>query len=109
MNCGYSLLSVVPGRGEPSDKSEMVTQLLFGESFTIIDEVPGWYNVQLTYDGYECWVDKKQVLLTDSIQTDGKDGLLVDLLGMAISEKNNDGEKKITPKAISVSVTEYLA
>ena len=90
MNCGYSLLSVVPGRGEPSDKSEMVTQLLFGESFTVIDEVPGWYNIQLAYDGYECWVDKKQVVLTDSNQSEGRDGLLVDLLGMAISEENND-------------------
>ena len=59
MNNGYCPLSVVPGRGEPSDKSEMVTQLLFGESFSIIDEVSNWYNVQIKHDGYECWVDKK--------------------------------------------------
>ena len=90
MNYGYSLLSVVPGRGEPSDKSEMVTQLLFGESFAIIDEVSNWYNVQLKHDGYECWVDKKQVVITDKIQSEGSDGILVDLLGMAVSETNND-------------------
>ena len=70
MNYGYSLLSVVPGRGEPSDKSEMVTQLLFGESFAIIDEVSNWYNVKSEHDGYECWVDKKQVIITDKIKSE---------------------------------------
>lgn len=91
MNYGYCPLSVVPGRGEPSDKSEMVTQLLFGESFAIIDEVSNWYNVQIKHDGYECWVDKKQVLLSNDIdKNEGSDAVLVDLLGMAISESDKD-------------------
>lgn len=66
MDCGICALSVVPGRGEPTDKSEMVTQLLFGETFSILDENEKWFKVSLTHDQYECWVDKKQVdLLSD--------------------------------------------
>jgi len=59
---GICSLSVVPGRAEPSDKSEMVTQLLFGEVFSIYEEKrKGWKKIKTAYDNYECWVDEKQV------------------------------------------------
>ena len=35
-------LSVVPVRAEPSDASEMVSQLLFGESFEILQQREKW-------------------------------------------------------------------
>jgi len=59
---GICSLSVVPGRAEPSDKSEMVTQLLFGEVFSIYEEKrKGWKKIKTAYDNYECWIDEKQV------------------------------------------------
>lgn len=62
MKYGICSLSVVPGRAEPSDKSEMVTQLLFGEVFSIYEEKrKGWKKIKTAYDNYECWIDEKQV------------------------------------------------
>ncbi len=62
MNFGVCNLSTVPCRKEPSDKSEMVTQLLFGEHFSILEVQGNWCCILLAYDGYECWIDKKQFL-----------------------------------------------
>src|ERR1035437_11153075 len=57
---GIGNLSIVPCRKEPSDKSEMVTQLLFGEHFQLLDSKGNWQLIRMAYDGYECWIDKKQ-------------------------------------------------
>lgn len=59
---GICNLSIVPCRKEPSDKSEMVTQLLFGEHFYILEVQDKWCRIKIAYDDYECWVDKKQFL-----------------------------------------------
>jgi gamma-D-glutamyl-L-lysine dipeptidyl-peptidase len=55
------VLSVVPVRSEPSDKAEMVTQLLFGEQVQILEEDKSWRKVRLLYDDYTGWVDFKQI------------------------------------------------
>jgi gamma-D-glutamyl-L-lysine dipeptidyl-peptidase len=54
-------LPVVPMRKEPSDKSEMVNQILFGETCSIIDKNEKWYLIELHHDHYQGWVDKKQI------------------------------------------------
>lgn len=59
-NFGICLLSCVPVRLKNSDKSEMVTQLLFGELFTILDATKNWLKIKITDDNYEGWIDKKQ-------------------------------------------------
>lgn len=62
MKYGICNLSVVPCRVEPSDRSEMVTQLLFGETVKIYEEKKGdWRRIKTSYDDYDCWVDKKQI------------------------------------------------
>lgn len=57
---GICNLSVVPCRAEASDRSEMVTQLLFGEHFEIIETQKKWIKIRTAYDNYECWIDPKQ-------------------------------------------------
>jgi cell wall-associated NlpC family hydrolase len=59
---GICNLSVVPCRLEPSDRSEMVTQLLFGEHFRILEKQGNWLHIKMAYDNYEGWIDKKQFL-----------------------------------------------
>lgn len=61
MNYGISGLSLIPVRKEPSEKSEMVTQVLFGEHFEIFEEMVGWSHVKLAWDGYEGWIDSKMI------------------------------------------------
>jgi len=62
MNFGICNLSIVPLRFEPSDRSEMISQLLYGELFTILEKQEKWNKIKLLYDGYEGWVDNKQFL-----------------------------------------------
>lgn len=56
-------LSVVPVRRESNDKSEIVSQLLFGEAVEIIDKQKTWYKVRMLFDQYTGWIDQKQVAL----------------------------------------------
>lgn len=59
MKKGINLLPLIPVRSVSSDKAEMTTQILFGETFEIQAEESGWTFVKLDEDGYEGWIDKK--------------------------------------------------
>lgn len=54
-------LSIVPVRREPSDRSEQVTQWLFGETADVLDPGGKWSRLRFHHDGYEGWVDAKQL------------------------------------------------
>jgi hypothetical protein len=56
-----SKISICPVRIEPSDKSEMITQLLFGELCQLRDRKDNWFFISTIYDEYEGWIDAKQV------------------------------------------------
>jgi len=47
-------------RVEPSDRSEIVSQALFGEHFEVLEQKLQWTQIRLQYDGYEGWIDTKQ-------------------------------------------------
>ena len=52
-------VSALPIRREPSEQSEMVSQILYGEEIEILSTKGNWLNIRLLYDNYEGWVDKK--------------------------------------------------
>jgi cell wall-associated NlpC family hydrolase len=60
MHYGICLLSVIPCRKEPSSTSEMVTQLLFGEHYSVIENGEDWIKISTAYDNYECYISAKQ-------------------------------------------------
>ena len=61
MNCGICYLSLIPVRSEPSEKSEMVNQLLYGDMVDI-DETQGeWLKIVSRHDGYSGWCNDKQI------------------------------------------------
>jgi hypothetical protein len=60
MEFGICLQSVAALRAEPTHKSEMVSQLLFGELFRIIANENNWLFIRLAYDNYEGWIDQRQ-------------------------------------------------
>ncbi len=62
MNFGICNLSIVPLRAEASDKSEMISQILYGEFFEIIEKQTKWSKIKLHFDQYEGWIDNKQFL-----------------------------------------------
>ncbi|MDR1172919.1 MAG: C40 family peptidase [Bacteroidales bacterium] len=53
--------SCVPMRVEPSEKSEMVSQLLFGEYFIVIENAGNWLHIRSGIDGYQGWVSANTV------------------------------------------------
>ena len=63
-------LSVVPIRSSASDKSEMVSQLLFGEAVEIMEQRGSWAKVRCLWDNYIGWTDRKQlkILSEEEIQ-----------------------------------------
>lgn len=62
MRYAINLNTVLPVRAEASEKSEMVTQLLFGDFCEIIDEdKDSFVKIRNYYDGYEGWADKKML------------------------------------------------
>lgn len=57
---GICNLAIIPLRIEPNDRSEIVSQVLFGEHFEILEQFKQWSKIKLQFDDYEGWVDSKQ-------------------------------------------------
>ncbi len=53
-------MAIAPIRREPSDRSEMVSQGLFGETLEILEQQEKWAMIRMAADGYEGWMDCKQ-------------------------------------------------
>ncbi len=60
---GICLQSFIPVRLEPSEKAEMVTQLLFGELFSVSEHnrETRFSLIKNESDGYEGWIDEKTI------------------------------------------------
>lgn len=63
MQFGICLQFYIPMRREPSESSEMVSQVLFGEVFEIIEshKESGFVKIQLDFDNYQGWIDQKTI------------------------------------------------
>ena len=62
---GVCNLSLVPLRAEASDRSEMVSQLIFGDHFEVLEILDRWVRVRTGFDDYEGWIDPKQYIPVD--------------------------------------------
>ena len=65
---GICRVSVAPLRSEPSDKAENASQLLFGEYVEVLEKSDRWWHVRAEYDGYEGWMDFKQLAVISATQ-----------------------------------------
>ncbi len=61
MTIGICHVSEIPLRGEPRSSAEMVSQLLFGETYTIVEQQDDWYKIKMDYDGYEGWLSDSSI------------------------------------------------
>ena len=59
---GVCRLSLIPVRKETADQSELVTQVLFGEEYEVIDSTTDkmWLRIRIRLDQYEGWMDARQ-------------------------------------------------
>ena len=60
MQYGICQLGIVPIRIEADDTSEMITQVLYGETFKILKQQKKWSKIRIDFDQYEGWIDNKQ-------------------------------------------------
>jgi hypothetical protein len=49
---GQCLLSFVPMRSEASDRSEQVSQLIFGETYEVLEENEKWFDILSEFDDH---------------------------------------------------------
>ncbi len=61
MNKAICSVSVAPLRETPFEQSEMVTQLLYGETCTVLEKQKGWLKIRVDFDGYEGWITDQQL------------------------------------------------
>ncbi len=85
-------LAIIPLRAEPSDRSEIVSQVLFGEHFEVLEVQKQWSRIILQFDDYEGWVDTKQYQLISENSYDqlSKDAIILNAdLVEYVSAPNN--------------------
>ncbi len=63
MEYAFCTAAVAPLRKEPSHRSEMVSELLLGETGKVISEDTDFVEIECTYDGYKGWIQRKQVII----------------------------------------------
>ncbi|WP_203258221.1 C40 family peptidase [Hyunsoonleella ulvae] len=96
MQYGICNLSIVPLRFEASDKSELVSQVLYGEWFKVLEKRKNWSKIRLAYDKYEGWIDNKQY---QHIEVDNYNDLNSEplKLSMDLVEFVQDENEQISP------------
>lgn len=89
---GLCNLANIPLRLEPSDRSELVSQVLFGEHFAVLEQNQKWSKIKLAYDDYEGWIDNKQfkIITEEQFQLLSKDSIVLnaDLIEYITSPPN---------------------
>jgi gamma-D-glutamyl-L-lysine dipeptidyl-peptidase len=92
---------VSPMRAEPSHKSEMVSQQLFGEkSFILEKTADNWIRIQLKYDSYQGWVQQSHLAEIDEAHYLNTDK---DLTSDWINEVDYNGHIMYVPMGSSLS------
>ena len=61
MNYGIIKESLVPVRKKDNSKSEMINQLLFGETFKIIEKSKKWSLISSYLDNYIGWIENNNI------------------------------------------------
>ena len=65
MQYGICHLSIVPIRTLPDDSSEMISQLLYGEYFKVLEQRKKWSRIRVAYDHFEGWIPNHQITLIE--------------------------------------------
>ena len=61
MKKAYCHLTQIPLRAEARSSAEMVSQLIYGESYTILKQEGDWFLVESDYDSYQGWISNSSI------------------------------------------------
>ncbi len=59
MNKGIVNQTYIPVRKDPSERSEMTTQLIFGELYSVLEITNKWLKIRSLYDDYIGWISNE--------------------------------------------------
>lgn len=106
MSFGICSLSIIPCRKEPASTSEMVTQLLFGETYTVVEDREDWIQITTNYDNYPCWISAKQhARLSDS---DFKNLQINTLSSELVQVVNQSDNQSVFPITIGATLPNFI-
>jgi len=121
MDQGICHLAQIPIRLEAKSSSEMVSQLLFGETYTILKIEDDWSYIKMHFDGYEGWLSKSSIhsivsrtttvqslLLEDQTNDITGDIILSSMGSEIVSKKNSESKLFVTTLAKQFLGTPYL-
>ena len=94
MDFGICCVPVSPMRAEPSHKSEMVSQLIFGEFCIINEQKNDWIKIKCKYDNYEGWCQPGHI---NKIVKEKYDQELKQLAGEWINKVEMNNQRMIIP------------
>ena len=95
MNYVTCIVPVAPLREEAAHRSQMTSQLLFGECATILQSTNDFMQIKSLYDGYEGWCQSSQLFAVDEsfatknlekITADAYNTILLDNKKMILSQ-----------------------
>ena len=89
MDRGICHLSQIPLRADPKSSSEMVSQLLFGETYVILEQHEEWSLVQMDYDDYKGWLSKASIHKIESLEFKSKKFLQTDFIKHSTNSLTN--------------------
>ncbi len=70
MQYGICHLSIVPIRVQPDDCTEMVSQLLYGEHFKVVESRKKWSRIRAAHDQCEGWISNHQFTFITEVDYD---------------------------------------
>jgi len=68
MQYGICHLSIIAIKTLADDTSPMISQLLYGEHFKVLEQRKFWSKIRNAFDGFEGWVSNNQITLIDEAE-----------------------------------------
>lgn len=98
MKNGICQLPIIPLRKAPSETSEMISQVLFGETFEIIESLENWCRITLDQDYYTGWISANMCHpLTDKKYREIQDSEITLSSGITILQYGDANQMILAP------------
>jgi hypothetical protein len=88
----FCSVAIAPLRSDKKDSSEMVSQLLFGETIKIIDKSSNWIFIETCIDKYKGWMDEKQVHYLSETESETWKENSLPVSKLSVSLKSKEGK-----------------
>lgn len=94
MQYGICHLSIVPIRSSAEETAEMVSQLLYGEHYKVLEQRKHWSRIRTAFDKCEGWIQNLQLTLIEEtlyneLIKDKSPHFTIDLVSYIEMDKNN--------------------